>query len=100
MPTGRTLFRFTDNPMPKPTASVDKISFTIGGKKLELTLAEARELKKLLNETFEPVVNWTPAPIVIEREREAERWPRPEPTWMRETPLFGHPETTCISRAS
>lgn len=46
---------------------LEKIIISVSGRKLELTLEEARELKRILNETFEPVTTWHP-PIVIERQ--------------------------------
>lgn len=64
---------------------LEKIIISVSGRKLELTLEEARELKRVLNETLEPVVTWHP-PIIIER----------QPTYI---PLYAPWEVTCTQDA-
>jgi hypothetical protein len=75
-------------------ATIDKISVTVGKHKLELTLDEARELKRILNETLEPTVTW-PAPVVEKHvyHNRPHYVPVFEPsrTWPRQ------PEIMCLS---
>lgn len=52
----------------KTKAEISKITITVAGQKLELTLEEARDLKKALNDALEPktVFPYVP-PVVIDR---------------------------------
>lgn len=79
--------------MSKPTVTIDKITVTIGNRKLELTLAEARQLKQILDDTLEPKINY-PAPIVIERHTPDPFPYRPQPMWASEL-VLDRPQITC-----
>lgn len=79
--------------MSKPTVSIDKISITLGNKKLELTLEEARELKRILNETLEPK-NVYNVPAVIDHHPYRE-YLQPPPMWGREPDYCKLPQITC-----
>lgn len=58
-------------------AKINKINITVGSNELELTLEQARDLKKILDELF-PAPYIPSAPIIIERDR----WiPQPQPQW-------------------
>lgn len=53
-------------------AKIENLRITVNGKVIELTLEEAKELQKVLNETLSPQFSF---PQVIERVIERERHP-------------------------
>jgi hypothetical protein len=81
--------------MSKPSVSVSSVEITIGERSFTLTLAEAKELKRVLGELLPDTSK--PAPAVIERiiERNAERpaIPVPWPSWPK--PHWDAPIITC-----
>jgi len=78
----------------KPKVTIDKLSITLGSKKLELTLEEARELKKILNDTLEPTVTYNPPAII---ERHYDRYPA-IPQWHTD-PVWARPTITCSTQS-
>lgn len=67
------------------TAQIDKITLNIDGKKIKLTLEQAKELKEILDETFgeKTVFVSSPSPIIIERPvyQLPYTWPHWDITW-------------------
>ena len=63
---------------------ISKIVLEVGGKKIEMSLSEARELKQILNDTFpdKETVFIPSTPVIIKRQ-----WPywRPYETWCGNT---------------
>ena len=86
--------------------SIEKVSLVIGGKTIELTLEQAKELKGLLNDTFPdqpltpfPLPYPVPQPYLVPqpypiRPRRYNRW---EPTWTDRTCTAGLIAFTCQS---
>lgn len=72
---------------------VSNVTIELRKRTLELTLDEARELQRLLNDVFPVECPTTPAvPIIIERPY----WPwRPGPTWT--VMCDNQTETLCLS---
>jgi len=74
---------------------------TKGGKEIELTIDEARELHKQLHELFGTKERiFPPAPVIIERDRWAPPYWRYPPTWCGDTmakfgSVEGGPALTC-----
>ena len=77
---------------------ISKIEIEVGKNKFELSLAEAQELKKILNDTFpvKEVVSAPGAPIYIES--------HPQPYWRLYDFWCGsyapNNETLCLSNSS
>lgn len=77
--------------MSKPSISIDSLSITIGSKKIDLTLGEAQELKRILDETLEP--RSVIAPHIVIHQMPDQTWYQ-APTWSG-SPAFQRPEIMC-----
>jgi hypothetical protein len=67
------------------------IEIAMGEKSARLTIAEAKELQKQLNELFNEKITYVPsAPVIIEREV----WP-----WWRRYPDYNQPYWTTVTSA-
>lgn len=87
-------------------AKIEKICLEVGGKKIELSLKEAKQLKEILLELFpenqfkqvlpSPIIIQESSPIIIEDRRHKPWYPH-SPIWYSDTHTSG---TLCISSNS
>lgn len=79
---------------------ITNIKITLTGKTIELTLDEAKELQKALNETFpEKEIRYIPTqPIIIERNVPIWPWRPASPMW--EVTCESRSNTLCLSSGS